>query len=56
MLVNGDVPQLRSIGDTADRKGLISMNSVSHPDADSLLSNELMCFNIGREIYVYVYR
>lgn len=52
ILVNGDIPPLHRSLEQRDRYN----DSPTHSDSEALTSCDRICFNVGRELYVFVYR
>lgn len=57
IMLNGSVRTLRSLALDADLEhNLDESDSPAYSDSDTSASNDRICFNVGRELYVFVYR
>lgn len=57
MMLNGSIPTLRNLAlDTDVEHNLDESDSPAYSDSDVNSSNDRICFNVGRELYVFVYR
>ncbi|KAL3984679.1 WD domain G-beta repeat family protein [Acanthocheilonema viteae] len=57
MMLNGSIPTLRNLAlDTDVEHNLDESDSPTYSDSDMNTSNDRICFNVGRELYVFVYR
>ncbi|VDM42513.1 unnamed protein product [Toxocara canis] len=52
ILVNGDIPAMHRSLDPRDHYN----DSPTHSDSDAFANCDRICFNVGRELYVFVYR
>lgn len=57
VLVNGDIPPLHTSTISSDREAnRYEVDSPTYSDSDLCTSCDRICFNVGRELYVFVYR
>ncbi|VDN34230.1 unnamed protein product, partial [Gongylonema pulchrum] len=57
VLVNGDIPPLhRAAAGTDSEVNRSDVYSSAYSDPDFCASTDRICFNVGRELYVFVYR
>lgn len=57
MMLNGSIPTLRNLVlDTDLENNLDESDSPAYSESDVSTSNDRICFNVGRELYVFVYR
>lgn len=57
MMLNGSIPTLRNLTlDTEMEHNLDESDSPAYSDSDLNTNNDRICFNVGRELYVFVYR
>uniref|UniRef100_A0A8R1XVZ1 WD_REPEATS_REGION domain-containing protein n=1 Tax=Onchocerca volvulus TaxID=6282 RepID=A0A8R1XVZ1_ONCVO len=57
IMLNGNIPTLRNLAlDTDLEHNLDETDSPTCSDSDIGTSNDRICFNVGRELYVFVYR
>ncbi|OZC12315.1 WD domain, G-beta repeat protein [Onchocerca flexuosa] len=55
IMLNGNIPTLRNLAlDTDLEHNLDETDSPAYSDSD--IGNDRICFNVGRELYVFVYR
>uniref|UniRef100_A0A0N5AK11 WD_REPEATS_REGION domain-containing protein n=1 Tax=Syphacia muris TaxID=451379 RepID=A0A0N5AK11_9BILA len=56
LLVNSDLVQSQNTMNLPCSKSITSFGSVARSESDSVTVKDIICFNIGRELYVYFYR
>lgn len=57
ILVNGDIPlPRRDFGVSSEFRDGLLPDSPTHSEIDAFTNSDRICFNVGRELYVFVYR